>query len=260
MPRFAPHPARRPAIVTGASAGIGAATASALAALGHPVALGARSRDTCEAVAEKIRADGGEAVALRVDVGDDESVGRFVTGAARALGPIEILVAAAGDLEPANIHEMGTGNLLGHLNVHLAGAHRLVSRVVPEMVHRARGDVVFIGSDVVPAPRPRMGGYVPAKAGLEAMARTMQMELEGTGVRASIVRPGPTATGMGMQWDEQTTAAVLDDWTRWGFARHPYFLRASDIAAAVTAVVTAPRGVHLTLVEVEPEAPLREDR
>jgi len=62
-----------------------------------------------------------------------------------------------------------------------------------------------------------------------------------------------------MQWDEQTTAAVLEDWVRWGLARHPYFLRASDIAAAVASVVSAPRGVHLTLVEVEPEAPLRED-
>lgn len=259
MPRFAPHPPRRPAIITGASTGIGAATASALAALGHPVALGARRLETCEEVAAKIRADGGEAVALRLDVTDDESVGNFVDAAASALGPIEILVSAAGNLEPANIHEMETENLLRHLNVHLAGAHRLVSRVIGEMVSRRRGDVVFIGSDVVPAPRPRMGGYVPAKTGLEAMARTMQMELEGTGVRASIVRPGPTTTGMGMQWDEQTTAAVLEDWARWGFARHPYFLRPPDIAAAVIAVVTAPRGVHLTMVEVEPEAPLRED-
>jgi NADP-dependent 3-hydroxy acid dehydrogenase YdfG len=223
------------------------------------VALGARSLETCEEVAAKIRADGGEAVALRLDVTDDESVGDFADAAASALGPIEILVSAAGNLEPANIHEMETANLLRHLNVHLAGAHRLVSRVIGGMVSRSRGDVVFIGSDVVPAPRPRMGGYIPAKTGLEAMARTMQMELEGTGVRASIVRPGPTTTGMGMQWDEQTTAAVLDDWARWGFARHPYFLRPPDIAAAVIAVVTAPRGVHLTMVEVEPEAPLRED-
>jgi NADP-dependent 3-hydroxy acid dehydrogenase YdfG len=72
------------------------------------------------------------------------------------------------------------------------------------------------------------------------------------------VRPGPTVTGMGTGWDQQATLAMLEDWKQWGFARHPYMLRASDIAAAVTAVVSAPRGVHLTLVEVEPEAPLRE--
>lgn len=259
MPRFPANPARRPAIIAGASSGIGAATAVALAAAGHPVALGARSLDKCEELAAKIRADGGEAAALRLDVSDDESVTRFADAAAAALGPIEILVYGAGDADAAQVHEMGAGQFLAQVNVHLVGAHRLISRVVPPMVSRTRGDVVVIGSDVVPEPRPRMGAYVAAKAGLEKLARTMQKELEGTGVRASIVRPGPTATGMGMQWDERTTAAVLEDWTRWGFARHPYFLRASDIAAAVTAVVAAPRGVHWTLVEVEPEAPLRED-
>jgi NADP-dependent 3-hydroxy acid dehydrogenase YdfG len=258
MPRFTPHPTRRPSIVAGASAGIGAATARALAAAGHPVALGARRVDKCTEIAEKIRADGGDAVALPLDVADSQSVSDFVAATTEALGPVEILISGAGDLDAAQIHEMDTESFLAQLDVHLAGAHRLVSHVVPDMVSRQRGDVVFIGSDVVPRPRPRMGAYVPAKSGLEAMAKTMQMELEGTGVRSSVVRPGPTATTMGTTWDEETTNAVIGDWVRWGFARHSYFLRASDIAAAVATVVTAPRGVHLSLVEVEPEAPLRE--
>ena len=259
MPRFEPHPARRPALVAGASAGIGAATAVVLARLGHPVALGARRLEACAVIAEKIRADGGEAVALRLDVSDDESVVEFAAAAERALGPAEILISGAGDLTASQIHEMDTASFLAQLNVHLAGAHRLISRVVPEMTARKRGDVVLIGSDVVPAPRPRMGAYVPSKAGVEAMAQAMRMELEGTGVRVCVVRPGQTATTMGSQWDERTTTAVLDDWVRWGFARHRYFLRASDVADVVATVISAPRGVHLTLVEVEPEAPLRED-
>ena len=259
MPRFEPHPEKRPSIVTGASSGIGAATAIALAGAGHPVALGARRVEKSEEVAEGIRAAGGEAVALPLDVGDDESVRKFVAAATEAFGPVEILVSGAGDIEPGRIHEMGTARFAELLSVNLLGAHRLVSAVVPDMVGRRRGDIVFIGSDVVPAPRPRMGAYVPSKAGLEAMAHAMRMELEGTGVRASIVRPGPTVTGMGTGWDQQATLAMLEDWKQWGFARHPYMLRASDIAAAVATVVSAPRGVHLTLVEVEPEAPLREE-
>jgi NADP-dependent 3-hydroxy acid dehydrogenase YdfG len=259
MPRFEPHPEKRPSIVTGASSGIGAATATALAAAGHPVALGARRVDRSEEVAEQIRAAGGEAVALPLDVADDESVRKFVAAATEALGPIEILVSGAGGLEPARIHELDTERFAEQVGVNLIGAHRVLSAVVPDMVGRRRGDVVFIGSDVVPAPRPRMGGYVPAKAGLEAMAYAMRMELEGTGVRASVVRPGPTVSGLPAGWDQQATLALLEDWKQWGFARHPYFLRASDIAAAVTAVVSAPRGVHLALVEVQPEAPLRED-
>lgn len=258
MPRFEPNPVRRPTAIAGASAGIGAATAQALAAAGHPVALGARRAHKCEELAAKIRADGGEAIAVQLDVTDESSVAEFVARTAEELGDIEILVYGAGDLDADLVHEMDDNRFAKQLDVHLGGAHRLVSRIVPGMVQRRRGDVVLIGSDVVPKPRPRMGAYVPAKAGLEAMARTMRMELEGTGVRASIVRPGPTFTSMGMQWDDQTTEAVLNDWVKWGLARHPYFLRASDIADAVHHVVSAPRGVHLSLIEVEPEAPLEE--
>jgi NADP-dependent 3-hydroxy acid dehydrogenase YdfG len=137
--------------------------------------------------------------------------------------------------------------------VHLVGAHRVVSQVVPGMVARARGDVVLVSSDVVPSPRPRMGAYVAAKHGVEGMARAMRMELEGSGVRTSLVRPGPTLTGMGMTWDAETTATVLEEWVHWGLARHPYFLQPEQVAAVIVTVATAPRGVHLTLVEVQPE-------
>lgn len=82
------------------------------------------------------------------------------------------------------------------------------------------------------------------------------MELEGTSIRASIVRPGPTLTGMGMDSTPEIIGPVAESWSRWGFARHGYMLRASDIANAIVAVVTAPRGAHLVLVEVQPEAPL----
>ncbi len=127
------------------------------------------------------------------------------------------------------------------------------------MLERQRGDFVLIGSDCADSPRPRMGAYNAAKMGLEAMGRQMRMELEGTGVRSSIVRPGPTQTAMGWNAPQDDVAALLEDWAKWGFARHAYFLRASDIAAAVVAVVSAPRGAHLVLVEVQPEAPLRKD-
>ncbi|WP_034270617.1 SDR family oxidoreductase [Haloechinothrix halophila] len=258
MPRFEPHPERRPTVVTGASSGIGEATARAIAAAGHPVALGARRVERCEEIAASIRADGGDALALGLDVADADSVKAFVAAATEALGSVEIAVSGAGDLDASLIHEQDSDAFQRAVDVHLVGTHRLVAEVVPGMVERKRGDVVFIGSDVVRAPRPRVGGYVPAKSGVEAMARTMQMELEGTGVRASIVRPGPTQTSMGMDFDESVAGPLIEDWARWGFARHPYFLRPSDIANAVSTVVSLPRGVNMTLVEVEPEAPLAE--
>lgn len=257
MPRFPHHPQCRPAVVSGASSGIGAATARALAAAGHPVALGARRVEECEKIAALIQEDGGEALVEHLDVTDGDSVRGFAAAVEGELGPVEVLVSGAGDLDAALIHEQDPEQFLQQLDVHLAGAQRLVAELVPPMVRRRRGDVVLIGSDVARSHRPRVGAYVPAKTGLEAMARTMQMELEGTGVRASVVRPGPTKTAMGGSWEDSVATAVLEDWVHWGLARHPYFLRPSDVAAAVTAVVATPRGAHLTFVEVEPEAPLR---
>ncbi|OQS12590.1 short-chain dehydrogenase [Nocardia donostiensis] len=257
MPRFEPHPERRPAVIAGASSGIGAATAVALAELGHPVALGARRVGVCDELAEKIRADGGTAFAHRLDVTDQESVTAFVAAAEETIGPTEILVSGAGDIEFGLIQEMDPELFLHQVTVHLVGQHRMVHAVLPGMMRRRRGDVVLISSDCAPTPRPRNGAYSAAKAGVEAMGQQLRMELEGTGIRASLVRPGPTVTGMGMNATPEVVGPLLEDWQKWGFARHPYMLRASDLAAAVTAVVSTPRGAHLVLVEVQPEAPLR---
>jgi len=256
MPRFAPNPARRPALLSGASSGIGAETARTLAAAGHPVALGARRVGVCEQLAAEIRDEGGEAVAHGLDVSDPDSIKAFVADASSRIGDPEILVSGAGDLGAANVHEADPDAFAREVQTHLLGAQRLISTVASGMVERRRGDIVLLGSDVARSPRPRIGGYVAAKSGVEAMGRSMQMELEGTGVRASIVRPGQTATEMGTGLDESQTEPLLEDWIKWGFARHPYSLRPSDVAAAVSTVVSAPRGVNISLLEVEPEAPL----
>ncbi len=256
MSRFDPHPSRRPALISGASSGIGAATARELARLGHPVALGARRAEVCEELAAEIRDARGEAFAGRLDVTDPASIDAFVTAAEEALGPLEIIVSGAGDLRVGLIHEMDPEVFTAQIDVHLNGAQRLVSRTVPGMVERRRGDVVVIGSDVVRAPRPRSGAYVAAKSGLEALAEQMRMELEGTGVRVSVVRPGQTQTGMGTDMSAEDVGPLLEDWARWGLARHPNFLQAQDLAAAVATCVTSRRGAHVTLIEVQPEAPV----
>src|ERR1044072_5710154 len=97
MPRFEPLPERRPAIVAGASSGIGEATAIELAAHGFPVAVGARRVEKLDELVGKIRADGGEAVGFHLDVTDPDSVKSFVSQATEALGDIEVLGGGGGD-------------------------------------------------------------------------------------------------------------------------------------------------------------------
>lgn len=256
MPRFDPHPARRPTLVAGASSGIGAATAAELASRGFPVALGARRLDKCEELAAQIRADGGKAVAMRLDVTDPNSVTQFVQRAEEELGEIEVLVAGAGDTFFGRIYETGTDDFESQIQIHLIGANRLATAVLPGMVKRQRGDVIFIGSDVALRQRPHMGAYGAAKAGLVAMVTNLQMELEGTGVRASVIHPGPTQTSMGWSLPPESIAQALEDWATWGQARHSYFLRAGDLARAVAFVAETPRGGFVVSMELQPEAPL----
>jgi NAD(P)-dependent dehydrogenase (short-subunit alcohol dehydrogenase family) len=258
MPRFEPHPKRRPAIVAGASSGIGAATATELAAHGFPVALGARRVEKLDELVAKIRADGGEAVAFHLDVTDPDSVKSFVLQSVDALGEIELLVAGAGDTYFGRLHEISTEAFESQIQIHLIGANRLTTAVLPGMVQRRRGDVIFVGSDVALRQRPHMGAYGAAKAALVAMVTNLQMELEGTGVRASIVHPGPTKTSMGWSLPAESIGPALEDWAKWGQARHDYFLRPADLARAIAFVAETPRGGFIANMELQPEAPLKD--
>lgn len=256
MPRFVNHPDRRPAVVTGASSGIGRATAVALASAGHPVVLGARRLGRLDEVAAEIRAGGGEAHVAPLDLADPGSVAAFSKAATEAAGEIDVLVSAAGRNRPDSSREPDPEDFAATVQVNLLGVQRLVGSVLPAMVARAHGDVVFVTSEVVRLPRVRNSGYSASKWGLHGYARTLQMELEGTGVRASIVQPGQTLSEMGMDWDPEVTIEVLEEWVRWGVARHDHFLRPRAVAAAVMSVVQAPPGTQFSLVEVEPQAPL----
>ncbi|MFV8049227.1 SDR family oxidoreductase [Mycobacterium sp. 48b] len=260
MPRFEPLPDRRPALVAGASSGIGEATAIKLAANGFPVALGARRVEKLQEIVEKIRANGGEAIAVHLDVTDPDSVKAAVEQTTSELGDIEVLVAGAGDTYFGKLDSISTEQFESQIQIHLIGANRVASAVLPGMIERQRGDLIFVGSDVALRQRPHMGAYGAAKAALVAMVTNYQMELEGTGVRASIVHPGPTKTSMGWSLPAELIGPALEDWAKWGQARHDYFMRASDLARAITFVAETPRGSFIANMELQPEAPLADTK
>jgi NADP-dependent 3-hydroxy acid dehydrogenase YdfG len=245
--------------VAGASSGIGAAVATALAAAGHPVVLGARRVEKCEEVAAGIRGAGGEAHVHPLDLAEAASVEEFARAAERAVGAVDIMVSSAGHAEPGTALDTSPKDFAHTVEVNLLGAHRLVAALGPAMAQRHHGDLVFVSSDIIRAPRPLMAAYTASKWGLEGFVRALQLELEGTGVRATIVQPGQTLTEMGTDWGPDTTAEVLGEWIRFGAARHSHFLRPPAVAAAVLAAVTTPPGTYLPLIEVQPEAPIALD-
>lgn len=259
--RFPPQldVAERPALVTGASSGIGRACAESLAAMGHPVVVGARRADRLDDLVRAIRDAGGQATARPVDVTSADSVAEFVAAAGEAYGPPEVLVSSAGSLKMARVWEMDPRDFASQIDIHLLAVQRLLHAVVPGMVGRRRGDVVLIGSDVAYTARPRSGAYVAAKAGLETMAHQARKELEGTGIRLGVVRPGPVMTEMGTEFDPETAESVINDWVKHGFGRHPRMCKPADLARGVAAMVSMPRGAQITELEIQPEAPIEED-
>ena len=254
------HPERRPMLVAGASAGIGADIAKTLAAAGHPIAVGARRVERCEEVVAAIREAGGEALAVALDVTDTDSVLACQKTVEDGLGPVEAVIINAGGMSPGRSWLMPTETFADDLNTNVLGAQRLVRALVPGMIERQRGDVVFISSDVVPNPRPLLSSYVAAKFGLEGFARVVQMELEGTGVRASLLRPGPVASEIASTWEMDIAIEVAEVGAKFGQMRHWAQLEPDAIARTVAHIIDAPRGVHIPLVEVGPEAPLPKDK
>ena len=198
----------RTALVTGASSGLGAAIATALGALGWSVAIGARRLDRLAEVGRDVEKAGGKPFVHTLDVTEIASIRAFLRAAEQALGPVDVVVSNAGIALPGRFHELDDADLRAEIDTNLLGPMLLVRRDLLPMLERARGDLVFISSLNAVVPRPLQVGYTATKAGLEGMVRALQMELEGTGVRATIVRPGPVNTEMGRDWDP----GVLKTW------------------------------------------------
>jgi NAD(P)-dependent dehydrogenase (short-subunit alcohol dehydrogenase family) len=168
-------------------------------------------------------------------------------------------VSNAGDVQPLEAHGDPT-SFARQMGVNLLGPQRLLHHLLPPMLERRHGDVVLVTSEVARVPRPHVAGYVSSKAGLEALAETLAMELEGTGVRSAMVRPGPVASEQGTTWASEDVNRIVPSWQRWGLLRDLTLLEPAEVAAAVVHALALPRGARYRVIEVQPTVPPREER
>ena len=250
----------RNAFVAGASSGIGAAIARAFAAQGFALALGARRADKLGEVALEAEKAGARAFAHALDMADPASIDAFFDAAERALGPVDVLVNNAAICAPGLLHEVEPADFQREIATNLIGPALLARRAIASLLARdAPGDLVFISSENVVAPRPFQPGYTASKWGLEGLARTLRLELEGTGIRSTIVRPGPTyPTDFARGWNPALLARLLETWKRLGLQRHMRWMPAERVAETVVAAVRVPAGTHLDVIQLMPEAPPEE--
>ena len=161
---------------------------------------------------------------------------------------------------PGTIIEVDSERFTRELDLTVVGAHRLVRAFVPgDAVERRRGDIVFVSSDTAVRAAAVHGGVLLRQVGARGPGRT-RCRWSSRAPASARRSSGPARPGArwARDWDPDEAAFVLNQWVRFGLARHPHFMKPAAIADAITTVVSAPRGVHLNLVEVNPEAPVED--
>jgi NADP-dependent 3-hydroxy acid dehydrogenase YdfG len=243
----------RTAIVTGGSAGIGRAIACALSARGWQVAIGGRRPARLEEAVAAVAQAGGHAFGHVLDVSDPDSVDVFVSAAEKALGPVDLLVNNAAGAKPGALQQQSVAQIREALDG-LVGALLMSRRVLADWVPAGRrGDLVFVSSRAAAMPWPRHVPYAAAKAGVEGAAASLRAELAGTGIRTLVLRIGDTISEFAAGWSPEQLAE-LGYWMERGLIVGSV-LDPAQVAEALVAAVTAPPGVHLETLVVNPEAP-----
>jgi NAD(P)-dependent dehydrogenase (short-subunit alcohol dehydrogenase family) len=185
------------AIVTGASRGIGAATAFVLAKAGASVMLVARDGNRATRLAEEIVASGGRAAALACDVADYDSVRMMVDETSQELGNIDILINNAGIIEPIGaLVQSDPAAWRRSIEVNLIGAYHTAHATLPRMLEAGKGTVINISSGAAHRPLEGWSAYCSAKAGLAMLTNAIALECADGGVRVFSLAPGVVDTDM----------------------------------------------------------------
>jgi NAD(P)-dependent dehydrogenase (short-subunit alcohol dehydrogenase family) len=185
------------ALVTGASRGIGAATAEALGKTGAHVILVARSAAALEEVEERIHAAGGSATIAPLDLSEGQSIGKLAGAVAERWEKLDILVmnaAMLGSLSP--VQDIDAKEYARILTLNVAANQALIAAFDPLLRRSGGGDVVAITSSVGHQPRAFWGAYGSSKAALENLALSYADETQRFGIRVHVVNPGATRTKM----------------------------------------------------------------
>jgi len=233
---------QRVAIVTGGSRGIGRAVAERLAADGQAVVVAYASNQTeADAAVAAISSSGGQAIAVRVDVGDEQAVAALYAAAEERFGGVDVVVNAAGIMLLSPLASLDVDDLDRMYRTNIRGAF-LVTR---EAVRRVRpgGAIINFSTSVTRLSLPTYSAYAASKAAMEALSPIIAKELKGRDITANTVAPGPTATALFLDGKDEETInrmAGMNPMNRLG--------RPEDIAEVVSFLTGPARWINVQTV------------
>jgi NADP-dependent 3-hydroxy acid dehydrogenase YdfG len=190
-------------IITGASSGIGAATAREFAAMGHPLLLLARRRDRMEALALP------NAVCAEVDVTDRRAVAGAISHAVEAFGPPDLLVNNAGIMPLGSIRDQDPAEWQQLFDVNCVSLLEVTQEVLPHMLDAGRGTIVNVGSVAGRNVYPNHMAYCGTKFAVHAISEQMRKELASTNIRVAVIAPGMVETEL---LDGTTSDTIKSDY------------------------------------------------
>jgi len=197
------------ALITGASQGIGRDTALLLAARGARVVLAARSLAKVQALEAEIRANGGEALAVALDVGEEEQVKVVCKQVLAQMQRIDILVNNAGITRDTLQMRMKRADWDAVLQTNLTGAHLCMQQVLPGMLRQRAGRIISITSVVAQSGNPGQANYIASKAGLIGLTKALALEVASRGITVNAVAPGFINTSMTAGLPDKVKQAML---------------------------------------------------
>ncbi|TVP65966.1 MAG: SDR family oxidoreductase [Nodularia sp. (in: Bacteria)] len=198
---------KRRVLITGASSGIGKATALEFAKAGIDVALVSRSLDKLETVAEAARHTGVVAKAYAVDLADVNQVKAKIEAIALDFGGIDILVNNAGIAYTANLSETPLEDWQQVINLNLTSVFQCMMGILPGMRDRHTGTIINVASIAAKQPFPGWGAYSVSKAGVMSLSQTLAQEERAHGIRVTAICPGAVNTEL---WDTETVQSDFD--------------------------------------------------
>jgi len=232
--------------VTGASSGIGEATALACARAGAAVALAARRTDRIDALAARIVEQGGRAIAVPTDVGEESQARAFVSRAHSELGRMDVLVNNAGVMLLGPLENAPTEEWRRMIHANVFGVLYCTHAALPLMREQGSGHIVNVSSVAGRVARQGSGVYNLTKFGVGAFSESLRQEGVAMGVRVTLIEPGAVATEL----PGHNRAEVLEQMAKRFAGVTP--LEADDIAGAVLYAIGQPPNVSINEVLVRP--------